>query len=181
MAIEYEAKFLDINKAEMIQKILDLSAENFGEDLMEEIIFVNDKIPEWKEKRKFVRLRKRGDVIHLTYKHKNSFSVDGTVEHEITVNDMDVACELLLALDLEIHRHQEKLRHTLKLPTVTFDIDTWPHIPTYLEIEGETEQDVRDYAKKLGLDWDTAVFDNAGKIARERYGIDWRGMNELKF
>ncbi len=61
------------------------------------------------------------------------------------------------------------------------DIDTWQKIPTYVELEGESEQVLKDIAQKLGFDWNNAVFDNARKIIEERYRIPVGNMQWFTF
>ncbi len=51
-------------------------------------------------------------------------------------------------------------------------IDTWPWIPTFLEIEGPSEEEVWEVAKKLGLDKSKAKFGSVDSTYRHYYGID---------
>mgnify|MGYP001031532328 CR=1 FL=1 len=50
------------------------------------------------------------------------------------------------------------------------DIDTWPTIPTYLEIEGTSEEDVKKAAEILGFSWEQAEFRGARAVIEEVYG-----------
>jgi len=77
----------------------------------------------------------------------------------------------LLRLGLICYRQQEKKRHKFILGMVTIDIDTWPNIPTYLEIEGKTEKDIKKAAQKLDLDYSEALFIDARQIIEKKYGI----------
>lgn len=51
------------------------------------------------------------------------------------------------------------------------EIDTWPHLAPYCEIEAETEQAVKKVANRLGFDWDQVVFAGTGAIYEREYGI----------
>ena len=64
---------------------------------------------------------------------------------------------------------------------VEIDIDSWPMIPTYLEIEGNTEKEVIDVVEILGVNKSKLTALNCEDIYREIYGIDIVGMKELKF
>ena len=178
MAIEYEVRFLEINKMEIIHKLRDMGAEDLGEDILEEIIFYGD---DWREKNMFIRIRKRGNNIRLSYKHHTAMTIDGTIEHEVVISDIENMCEILKATGLELSRRQQKLRHTFKLPGVTFDIDTWPRIPAYIEIEGENETIIRESAEKLGLDWKDVKYENAGKVLKKFYNLDLVNSKDFVF
>jgi hypothetical protein len=59
---------------------------------------------------------------------------------------------------------QEKKRITWKKGSVTFDIDTWPRLNTYLEIEGENWTDVDATVLELGFDLKDKVICSATQI-----------------
>ncbi|PIR80271.1 MAG: adenylyl cyclase [Candidatus Levybacteria bacterium CG10_big_fil_rev_8_21_14_0_10_35_13] len=147
-----------------------LKAKDLGEDLIKELIFY-DKNLSWRKKGIFVRIRKTNGKIYLTYKHHKEAKIDGTTEIEFEVNDLEKAKDFLLRLGLICYRQQEKKRHKFILGMVTIDIDTWPNIPTYLEIEGKTEKDIKKAAQKLDLDYSEALFIDARQIIEKKYGI----------
>src|SRR6478609_5230234 len=155
---EIEVRFLEIDEAALKQDLKDLGAKDFGEDLFEEVITYKNQ--EWLDyKRKFVKIRKTKDNVFLTYKHQEFDTVDGTEEIEIKVDDFEKTIKFLERVEMGFFmRRQQKKRHTFKLDGVTIDIDTWPKIPTYVELEGNSEQDLKAVAAKLGFDWSKAVF-----------------------
>jgi adenylate cyclase class 2 len=67
------------------------------------------------------------------------------------------------------------------LDNVKIDIDTWPKIPTYVELEGDSEKDLKAMAYKLGFDWGDAVFENAGLVIENRYGLKVLSMKWFTF
>ncbi|MBI3984492.1 MAG: CYTH domain-containing protein [Candidatus Levybacteria bacterium] len=164
---EIEVRFLNINPKVLIKKLQKLNAKDEGEYKITETIFY-DKEKTWLNIGKFVRIRKAKDKILVSYKHHQKHTATDTVEIEFEVNDFNKARDFIESLGLVAFRIQEKKRHTFKLDNVTLDIDTWPTIPTYVEIEGESEEDLKDIAQKLDLDWKKAVFENA-KIVIEKY------------
>ncbi len=107
--------------------------------------------------------------------------LDGTLELEFVVSDPKQAEILLEKLGYTIYRHQQKRRHTFLFDGVTIDIDTWPHIPTYVELEGENEQVLRKVAEKLGFDWNDVVTDNPRKVIECKYNIPIRDMKWFTF
>lgn len=168
--IEIEARFIKINKPQIITTLHRLNAVDLGEDLMQELIFY-DKDLTWRDQQKFVRLRKTNGKIYLTFKHHKETKVDGTTEIELEVNSLLKAKKFLVSLGLVCFREQEKRRHKFLLDGVFLDIDTWPGIPTYLEIEGKSEDQIKKVAKKLGLDYKNALFIDARGIIETIYNI----------
>lgn len=178
---EIEVRFLEIDKEKLVKQLRDFGAKDLGEDLLTEIIFY-DKDLRWRDKEhKHIRLRKRGEVVTLTYKQWYEKKVDGVEEVEFDVSDIDQAHTLLEKLGLVAFRYQEKRRHTFILDGVTIDIDTWPKIPTYVEFEGESEADLKRVSKKLGFNWSDAVFDSPRRVIENVYKIPIGGMKWFTF
>lgn len=63
-------------------------------------------------------------------------AIGGTTEIETPVGDFQATAEILRSLGLREVRYQENYREEWRLADVVFDIDTWPDLPTFLEIEG---------------------------------------------
>ena len=175
---EIEVRFLEIDYPALVKKLHELKAEDFGEDFLQEIIFY-DKDLTWMYKiKKFVRLRKTNKGVKLSFKHNEEDTATGTKEIEVGVSDLQKTKELLGEIGLVAFREQEKKRHTFILDGVTVDIDTWPSVPTYVELEGESEEDLKKVAVKLGFDWKDVVFKVARFIIEEKYKIP---VSKLRF
>ncbi len=164
---EIEVRFLNISPKSIIKKLQKLNAKDEGQYKILETIFY-DKQKTWLEKGKFVRLRKARNKIFLSYKHHQKHTATGTYEIEFEVSSFNKAKLFLESLGLVAFRQQEKKRHTFRLGSIALDIDTWPKIPTYLEIEGNSEEDLKHTAQKLGLEYKKAIFENA-RIVIEKY------------
>jgi adenylate cyclase, class 2 len=177
---EIEARFLEINKDDLVKKLRALGANDLGEILLREIIFY-DRALAWRKDGQFIRLREAGGKVTLAYKHHKHRTVDGTTEIELTVNDAEKAEAFLEIAGFVAYRHQEKRRHTFQLGDITIDIDTWPRVPTYVELEGSSEEVLKELAKKLDLDWNGAAFGAAGTIIENRYHIPVHDMRWFTF
>lgn len=177
---EIEARFFDVDKDKLVAKLHELGAEDKGEDFLKEIIFY-DQDGKWSDAGKYVRLRTRNNVTVMTYKHITHDAVDGANEVEFTVSDAALAESFLTEIGLDAARHQEKYRHTLILDGVTIDIDTWPRIPNYVELEGSSEEELRKVAKKIGFDWNDVKFIDARKIIEQVYKIPVGTMKWFTF
>jgi adenylate cyclase class 2 len=167
---EIEARFLNINKDEFIQKLQTLGAIDKGEATLSEIIFY-DSQNKWQNEGRFVRIRSSQKGTTITYKQNQAQTIDSATEIEFSTQEPEQVEKFLEHIGLAAFRHQEKRRHTFLLNEVTIDIDTWPKIPTYVEFEGPSEKEIRAVAEMAGFDWTEAVFDDARKIIENRYNI----------
>lgn len=177
METEYEIRILEINKEEMIKKLEELGAVlkgKFGQRR-----YVYDLRPV--EKGKWIRLRTNGKVTTLTYKNIQKNTIDGTKEIEFEVEDFDKANEFLEKIGFENRNYQENERIQYILNDIEIDIDSWPMIPTYMEIEGKSEKQVLDMKKILNIDESKITTLNCDDIYKEIYKIDISAIKELRF
>jgi len=179
MEKEIETRFLEIDKDELIKKLVSLGATDKGEEKLDEIIF-HAVDGSWVGKRKFVRIRKTKNKIELTYKENVEQTVDSAREIELEISDMDKCSQLLEKIGLKAMRRLEKYRHTFKLNDVTIDIDTWPKIPVYVEVEGPSVEAVQNACKQLGLDWEKR-FDGDAREVFKKYGFDLDKITVITF
>ncbi len=166
--IEYEVRVLEIDVNEIKQKLKELNAI-----LIEDVFqrrYVYDFNPV--NPSKWIRLRTNGKTTTLTIKNVESSKIDGTKEMEIAVDDFDTANEILNELGYKPRGIQENKRIKYNLNDVEIDIDTWPGIPSYLEIEGHSEKDVYDTIKLLELTEEKVTSLDVENIYKEIYGID---------
>ena len=178
---EIEVRFLDIDKNALIKKLRSEDAQDLGEDLLKEIIFY-DKDLDWQRKvKKFVRLRKTKGKVFMTFKHQEQDNAIGVKEIEFEVEDFNKAKDFLEAIGLVAFREQEKKRHTFTLDGVIIDIDTWPSVPTYVELEGPDEESLKTVARRLEFDWSGAVFELPRYIIEKRYGIPVSDLHFFTF
>lgn len=176
---EIECRFLEIDKEALVRRLVELGASDGGEKMIEEMIIYDSEL-KWKGGDRFIRLRKIGDDTKLTYKEFTS-TIDGTKEIEFKVGDFKAAELFFEKIGFVPFRHQQKMRHTFKLNGVTFDIDTWPKVPTFVELEGSSEQALRDAASLIGYDWKDATFGNVGYMIQEKYHIPVTEMRWFTF
>ncbi|MBL1433961.1 class IV adenylate cyclase [Candidatus Wolfebacteria bacterium] len=170
MITEFEATFINIDKdefrttlknagaslirSEYKQKRVNFDLQNFGRDFWE-----------------WARVRDEGDKITMAYKNVplNS-SIDQQKEIEFEISDMEAGIEFLSTLGARMTNYSETLRERWDLDGVEIDIDTWPHLDPFVEIEGKSEKEVREAAAKLNFDWNDAMFCGAGRIYEMVYG-----------
>ena len=178
---EIEVRFLEIDKEALMARLNKLGAADKGEDLLDEKI-IYDKALTWRDDGgTFLRLRTQKGKTLLCYKHRTEQSATGTEEIEFEVSDPAAAEELLARVGYVTYRAQQKKRHTYVLDGVTIDIDTWPRIPTYVELEGTSEESLKEVAAKLGLEWDKVELRNPRMVIEEVYGVPVGQMTWFTF
>jgi adenylate cyclase class 2 len=170
MKTEIETRFLDIDRDQLTKKLRSLNAVDHGEVRLEETIF-EAADGSWVGKHKFIRLRKIGDRTVLTYKENAGQTISSAQEIEFEVSDFTQCSELLGKTGLKVKRTIEKDRHTFTLNGVTLDIDRWPKLPVYVELEGQSVAALERVAAQLGLDW-TKRFDGDAREVFRHYGYD---------
>lgn len=180
MQTEFEAKFPKIAKDEIREKLKGLGAELvFAE---RKFIRMTFDTPELRAKNAWVRLRDEGDKITMTFKIvEDEKSASGMKEVEFVISDIKSAKSLLEQLGLKHKGYEENLREEWKLGEVLFEIDTWPLIDPYLEIEAPSEEIVKNYFEILQLDYSKAYFGSADILYRDMYGIEILGRKQLTF
>lgn len=177
MKTEYEIRILEIDKEEMIKKLEGLGAIRRGK--FEQKRYVYDLRPV--EKSKWIRLRTNGKTTTLTYKDIESNTIDGTKEVEFEVEDFNKANEFLERVGFKNRSYQENERIQYVLNNIEIDIDTWPMIPTYMEIEGISEKEVNNMKNLLNINENKVTTLNCDDIYKQIYGIDISKIKELKF
>ncbi|MEW2222406.1 CYTH domain-containing protein [Streptomyces sp. NPDC006990] len=174
--VEYEAKALEIDPEAMAARIKAAGGTFHGERLMRRYVY--DAIPP--KKGRWVRLRDAGGAVTLCVKTISSDAIDGTQETGTTVGSFEDTHALLGLMGLTHRSYQENRRSSWLLDGVRLEIDTWPRIPPYLEIEGDDEEQVWQTAERLGIPKDELTSENTQKIYA-RYAIDLDTITELRF
>lgn len=169
---EIEAQFLDINKDEIREKLKKAGAKLMKpEVLMRRFVF--DTGPH-----SFARVRDEGGGrIVMTYKNvANDKSIMGTKEVNVVIDNYENGVLFMRGCGLEEKAEQESLRETWVYEAedgeVEICIDTWPWIPSFVEVEGPSEKSVWETAKKLGLDRGKAKFGSVDTTYQHYYGVD---------
>ena len=174
MHTEFEVRFLEIDVDKIKKKLDELGAE-LQWDLLQKR-YVYNFIP--KVEGKWIRLRTNGDRTTLTIKNLVSSEIDGTQELEIEVDNFERTNLILKELGYEPKGYQENRRCQYMLNGVEIDIDYWPLIPTYLEIEGPSEEAVYNTIDALGLKREDAVTKDVESIYLD-YGVDIEKIYDL--
>ena len=177
MPSEFEAKVLDIDPAATAALILSKGGEQGGGPTLQRR-YVYDIQPG--DLSRWIRLRDTGSRTTLAVKHIAHDGIDGMYEVEVGVDSLDATNELLGMLGFHPKSYQENRRTSFTLDGADLEIDEWPMIPPYLEIEAESPEKVRQVATVLGYDEGQQTSENTMKVY-ERYGIDLSAHADLRF
>ncbi len=167
---EIEAKFLEVDVNNLISKLESLGATKAfdGNIVAGYYDFEDGRL---KQNKKTLRLRTKGDMAELTLKVPISKEKAKIAEEiEVNVSDAGDMQEILNRLGICKCGELAKHRISYSLNDAHFDFDTYPGIPTFLEIEARSIGDIESYAVKLGLSMEDAkpwsskeLFEHYGK------------------
>lgn len=141
------------------------------------------KVGNWEQKRqvydfhpinpkKWIRLRTNGEKTTLTIKEIiDNTKINGVQELEIEVSDYEKTAKILEELGFHANAVQENKRICYRYEDVEIAIDTWPLIPTYVEIEGPNVEAVEKFLNKIDYDEQKKTTLDVKSIYREFYGI----------
>lgn len=177
MSTEYEAKVLDVDPAKMTELIIEKGGEKTAEPVLLRR-YVYDIEPG--DESRWVRLRDTGASSTLTVKHIRHRGIDGTDEVEVGVADFEATNELLAMLGFTPRSYQENRRTSFVLDGARLEIDEWPMIPPYLEIEADSRAEVLRAAAVLGYSEENLTGENTVHVYA-RYGIDLMGLDRVSF
>ncbi len=177
MHTEYELRVLDIDTEKVIKKLEELGAEKIAEFNYKRRVYNFHPAVD----HKWIRLRTDGKKTTLTIKKLESFEIDGTKELEIEVSDFEETNLVLNELGYTAHTYQENKRIRYMLNGVELDIDSWPYIPTYLEIEGKSEEAVKEMVKLLEVDENKITSIDVQGVFKNFYNIDIADVPVVKF
>ena len=184
MQTEIEAKFLDIG-----HESLRAALRKSGAKLIHEERLMRRRNFDYPDARLFkvggwVRVRDEGDKITLAYKQLVDRTIEGTKEISLTVEDFDTISNLLAAIGMHAKSYQETRRERWELAGVEVTIDTWPWIPTFVELEGKSEQDLKHVATLLEFDWTKALHGSVETAYQALYDVSEEEIDtwqEVKF
>ena len=166
MSYEYEYKYKDFDKKDIVKKLKDLGATYDGTFIFRVQIFKHPT----KKQNTYIRIRDEKHRITMTYKYRENNS-DFQIEHEVNINNFDEGCEILLGVGCEKHFYYEKIREIWTIKNTEICFDTYVCMPDIMEVESKTKSELEKYVKLLGLtDIPHNNFRNAD-LYKDNFGI----------
>ncbi len=178
MAHEIETKVLDIDAKILKEKLVSLGAQKIQETRLivdwYRIKGIKEGEDPWflrirsnSEGKNEVTWKAKSDILGIARKHK---------EINFIITEPEKLSDLFEELGLEKYAHQEKDRTTLTLKDWQFDIDQYPKMPAYLEIEGSSEDGIKAAISLLGLENNKTWAKGERILIQDTYGLDWYDM-----
>ncbi len=185
MKTEIEAKFLNINVEKVRARLKEIGASlEYPERLMKRKVY---DYPDEKLRKigAWIRVRDEGDKkITLSYKQLQDRTLHGTKEITLDVSDFDIMCDFLQACGFDSKSYQETKREKWTIGNSEITIDTWPWIPTCLEIESLSEEEIHKVSDLLGFDWKNAIYGSIENAYQKYYNVtedEIDGWEEITF
>lgn len=172
MKPEIEVKFLNVNHNDLRERLQQVGAIcQKPERLMKRknYDFADGRLD--RERNGWVRVRDEGGKITMSYKQLNNRELDGTHEVSLTIDDFAAADSFLQELGLEPKAYQETRRESWRLDNFEIELDEWPWVKPYIEIEGPDEASLKELAAKLGLDWAVACHGSVEVVYRAEFDV----------
>jgi adenylate cyclase, class 2 len=179
MQIEYEATFANVDKDEIRGRLKKAGAELVRPEFLQRRR--NFNLPKGNEiEGGWMRVRDEGDKITLSLKVVSANnSIHDQKEICLKVDDFENAENLLLEIGCTKKAYQESKRELWMLDGVEICIDEWPYLEPYVEIEGSSEEVVKQVSEKLGFDYSQALFGAVDQQYESKYGISKEVINNV--
>ncbi|MEK7431800.1 MAG: class IV adenylate cyclase [Cyanobacteriota bacterium] len=166
---EIEVKVLNIDKEAVKEKIAAVNGILVKKEFQENYMFDFEN-QMFEKKGGYVRIRKatsfldNKEKITITSKElisKDKFKISKEIEFKSY--EFENAKLFLESLGLIKFRLDEKFRESYQLEEGLIEIDTWAGIPTYLEVEADSEEKVQIILEKIGY----SLEDSTSMILKE--------------
>lgn len=178
MAQEVETKVLEVDVEDIHARLEKLGAVKVFDDRLRvdwyRIQGVGEDDNPW-----YLRVRAYSDGQgEITWKGKSKQDTTVRSVEEIHIDDVDPekAKSLFSAIELERYAFQEKDRMSWTFKNWRFDLDHYPGMPAFLEIEGSSQDHVREAMELLGIENHKTFVAGERKLVQDIYSLDWCHM-----
>jgi len=170
MYTEFEATFTNINKDGIRARLSKVGAKLVKKEFLQKRTVFN--LPKGHEiKGGWLRVRDEGDKITMSLKVVDGDKIENQKETQLVIDNFDSAVNILESIGCINKAYQETKRELWKLDDVEITIDEWPFLEPFVEIEGKSEEEVKNVASKLGFDYSKAKFCSVDTLYSEKYGF----------
>ncbi len=178
MLHEIETKILEVGKAELSRVLDTLGAKKIAEARLKVSWFrtknSNEGDDKWylrvrtySNEKSEVTWKGESDVLGASRKHK---------EISFETAEPDKMMDLFAELGLEKYAYQEKDRISWIYKDWRFDLDQYPGMPSYLEIEGSSENHIQEAIEILDLKNHEISSEGERTLIQNKYDLDWYNM-----
>lgn len=168
---EFEYRFYEYNKEELIDRILELGGEKIHDYMLYKFTVFNT------EDKTYLRLRQENDTIYLTHK---IFDEKFPFETQIAVSSYDETLNLLTMIGHSIKYQFEKLREKYKYKDTEIVFDMYPGAPEYVEIEALDITELNNTCSLLNFDINKHSHKTLYSVWLDNFGVKNK-INNLTF
>lgn len=177
MQIEYEATFTNINKDEYRKKLAAIGAKLIKPEFLQKRYAFD--LPSGYNEHSWVRVRDEQDKITMSFKDIDGSKIEDQKEINLIIDDFEKGVEFLQSIGCIKKAYQETKREIWHLDNVEICIDEWPFVEPFIEIEGKSEEQVKNVSQKLGFDYTQAIFGSASVIINKKYGLSFDVIDHI--
>lgn len=173
---EVETKVLEVDKEDVAARLTKLGAKQ-RQDVLLTVDWYRD--PRVESDQWYLRIRTSSNGRpEVTWKGKADQQGVSRKVREISflIDHPTELAALFEGIGLEQYAHQEKYRTSWEYQGWRFDLDVYPGIPPFLEIEGLSEEHVQEAVDLLGLAEHSTHTDGERTLIQDRYQKDWYNM-----
>lgn len=175
MAQEMETKVLDIDAEVICNTLAHLGAKKVLDTRFTVDWFRPTGVREGKDPW-FLRIRTNSEgQSEATWKARSE--LQGMIRKHKEINFMIAdpvkLADLFQELGLESYAHQEKNRKSFTYRDWRFDVDQYPGMPPFLEIEGTSEAHIREAMDLLSIANNRTWNEGERTLIQDIYGLNW--------
>lgn len=175
---ELERKFLEVDRDRVIS-MLEAVGAKLKVDAVLRTVYFDTPDSRIKKANELLRLRTFGDEVELCWKDNMRIEEECKVydEVEVFVSDFDLMVKILESLGYVQAMYFEKKRTEYVLEDGSkFEIDEFPGVPVFLEIEAESVERIEELASEFNLGTYEHTYMTGEELLRERYGVKLNGL-----
>lgn len=176
--MEIETKIIEFDEPSLRGALSESNYEYHGKSFLRRWIF---NLENNKGQDEFIRLRTDGKRTTVAYKlRKDNGTIKNTEEIEVETGNFERTKEFLDKILKAEQYYQENESERWTKGSVQVTIDRWPKVPPVMEVESDSEEEVRKVIKDLKIEGK-----EIGNISWEKvygmYGMDIHSFKVLKF
>lgn len=177
---EIEVKYLNIDIDLIEDKLKKIGAKKIFKKLYRRRVFDYPDL-RLNDQGAWIRVRDEGDKTTITFKKRigmkndDKMRDDSMEEVELEVSDFDKMAIFFEKIGLKQKFYEENWRTRYVLGDIEFDIDQWPMLPPYLEIEAKSWDEIEKAIMLLKLNPEDK------KICSTMQLYEDIGINELDY
>ncbi len=178
MAFECETKILEVNPNNIRKLLKKLGAKKVLQTRLY-VDWFEEKAMTFKKAKWFLRIRTdTSGNAEITWKAKSKITGKTRRHREINIKITEPKIMELLfqSIGLKKYAHQEKDRISWNYKNWHFDLDTYPNMSPYLEIEGKSDKHIQQAIKLLKLASYEQSAEGERVLIERKYKINWFDM-----